>query len=272
MAGRRISLNCLLLILLAPLGARAQDLNEQLLAAARKSDLAAVKTLLEKGADVNAKTRYGATALSYASDRGSLEVAKALIEKGADVNVTDTFYKATPLTWAASNGHAPVVKLLLEKGAQSKETAMAIAVQQGHTAIVQTVLEMGGFKQDALNNYLMMATRAKQPEVAELLKKAGAVVPPPSNYKVEPEALKAYEGKFKSSETEITFAIKDGKLVGTTPTGQTLLLVPSAKHVFEVTEIVGLSFNFTLEGEKVSGMTLKQASGTEIVFKKAGGQ
>src|SRR5215467_14021541 len=90
------------LITLSPLAAIAQDKdkNEEFFAAARKGDVAALKTFLDHGVDVNAKTRYGATALSYACDKGHLEVVKLLIERGADPNVRDTFYGEVPLGWA----------------------------------------------------------------------------------------------------------------------------------------------------------------------------
>ncbi|HKY03397.1 MAG TPA: ankyrin repeat domain-containing protein, partial [Blastocatellia bacterium] len=60
-----------LLVLSLALAARGQDKtaadqSEQLFAAARKGDIEAVKALLAKGVDVNAKTRYGVTALFYA--------------------------------------------------------------------------------------------------------------------------------------------------------------------------------------------------------------
>ena len=74
------------LLLCLPFGVYAADLNEELFAAARKGDIEAVKVVLQKGVDVNAKTRYGATALHYACDRGHLEVVRFLIERGADVN------------------------------------------------------------------------------------------------------------------------------------------------------------------------------------------
>ena len=60
---------------------------EALWEAARKGDAAAVKTLLDAGVDVNTPFRYGATALSYACDRGHLEVVRVLLERGADANV-----------------------------------------------------------------------------------------------------------------------------------------------------------------------------------------
>lgn len=110
-----------ILIVGLPFAGLAQDLSEELWAAARKGDAPAVTALLGKGADVNAKTRYGATALTYAADRGYLEIAKILVEQGAVVNAKDTFYGAPPITWAAYNGHVEVVKYLLEKGAEGKK-------------------------------------------------------------------------------------------------------------------------------------------------------
>jgi len=68
----------------------AADLNEQLFAAVRKGDVAAVKTLLEKGADVNAKGPYEQTPLFFAADRGYFEIVNLLVEKGADINRKDS--------------------------------------------------------------------------------------------------------------------------------------------------------------------------------------
>ena len=59
-----------------------------------------VTALLDKGADVNAKFRYGTTALFKAAERGNTEVVKVLLARGADVSVKDTFYGATAMTWA----------------------------------------------------------------------------------------------------------------------------------------------------------------------------
>jgi len=69
-------------IILLPLAVHAQDLNDELWAAARKGDAPTVKALLAKGAEVNAKLLYGTTALSYAADRSHLEVVEVLVEHG----------------------------------------------------------------------------------------------------------------------------------------------------------------------------------------------
>ena len=70
-----------------------QELNDQLFEAVRKGDAAAVTAALDRGADVNAKFRYGATALFKAAERGHAEVVKLLLDRGADVKVKDTFYR-----------------------------------------------------------------------------------------------------------------------------------------------------------------------------------
>jgi ankyrin repeat protein len=103
----------LLLFQMAPFGIYAQSINEELIVATRKSKVEDVKTLLAKGADVNAKTEYGATPLFFACDRGNVEIVKILLDAGADVNITDTFYKSPPVFWAVIKDHGAIVKLLL---------------------------------------------------------------------------------------------------------------------------------------------------------------
>jgi hypothetical protein len=59
----------------------------------------AVRLLIAKGADVNAKGRSGWTPLHFAANGGHREVAKLLIAKGADLNAK-TSDGVTPLDWA----------------------------------------------------------------------------------------------------------------------------------------------------------------------------
>src|SRR5260370_35946339 len=89
---------------------RAVDDKESLWAAARRCDVKAVDALLAKGVDVNSKTGYGATALSFAADKGHLAVVQLLIKNKANVNTKDSFYNATPLTWATMREHVEIIK------------------------------------------------------------------------------------------------------------------------------------------------------------------
>jgi ankyrin repeat protein len=244
--------------------ARAWDLNEELLAAARKGDLAAVKALLERGAEVNAKTRYGATPLSYAADRGHTEIVQLLIERGADVNAKDTFYGATPIVWASSRNHAKIVRMLLEKGAQSKELALSIAVSEGHLDVARAVLELGGMTPEALGKHLAAATRNKHEEVAALLRQSGARLPVINEFKLEPEALKAYAGVYKGANGEFTFVVKEGRLEGGPTGGQVYALMATDKQAFVIKDYPDLSLAFRFEGEKVVAVTIKQGGGEQV--------
>src|SRR5688500_16039316 len=91
---------------------------EELWAAARAGGAGRGAAALDKGADVNAKTRYGATALTYASDKGHIDVVKLLIARGADINAQDSFYKMRAVDMAMMNNHPAVVGLLLERGSK----------------------------------------------------------------------------------------------------------------------------------------------------------
>jgi len=71
---------------------------ETLWEAARKGNLPEVERAIDSGVEVDAKTAYGATALSFAADRGHIEVVRYLLSKQANPNSKDTFYNATPMS------------------------------------------------------------------------------------------------------------------------------------------------------------------------------
>jgi len=254
----------IVLVLLCPLCANAQDKNEEFFAAARKGDTAALKELLDKGVDVNAKTRYGATALSYACDKGHIEVVKLLIERGADVNSKDTFYGEVPLGWALSKDNVQIVKLLLDKGATGIERVLMSGVGDGKIDLVKVALDKGGLKPETLNSALRRASAGSNKEIVELLKKAGAVVVEVS---VEPEVLKSYGGVYKNEQVgELTVEVKDGKLLGKLAGQGTFTTSAVNKNTFAINEVEA-TMTFNTEADKVTGFTLKQGGGT-FVFKR----
>ena len=70
----------LLLALLIPLLVNAQDINQDLFVAVKKGDTATIQALLEAGADVNAKDRFGMTVLIVATATGHTDAVRALLE------------------------------------------------------------------------------------------------------------------------------------------------------------------------------------------------
>jgi ankyrin repeat protein len=59
----------------------------------------------------------GTTWLGYAAGQGNLAAVKALVEAGADVNQGGKYESTAPICWAAK-GHEDVVRFLLEQGAR----------------------------------------------------------------------------------------------------------------------------------------------------------
>ncbi|HWN09189.1 MAG TPA: ankyrin repeat domain-containing protein [Pyrinomonadaceae bacterium] len=258
------------MLLLAPAATLAQDskqqLNDQLWEAARGGDAAAVTALLDKGADVNAKFRYGATALFKAAERGNVDVVKVLLARGADATVKDSFYGATAMTWALSNKHIEVVRAILEKDATSVADVLMTGVREGNVTLVEVALAKGSVKPETLTAALVAAQSDKEKAaMVEMLKKAGAVPPP----EIDPAILQSYAGKYKNDQgRELVLSFSDGKL-SLAPTGQSpLALMASDKVTFKPTAFDGLVITIDLEGGKVSGFTLKQGANPPQVFKK----
>jgi ankyrin repeat protein len=107
-----------------------------------------VRLLLDRGADVAAKTEYGWTALHWAAESGHEAVMRLLLDQGADIAAKDERGR-TALHWAAENGHEAVVRLLLDQGADiaakdgEGRTALHWAAESGHEAVVRLLLDQG---------------------------------------------------------------------------------------------------------------------------------
>ncbi len=159
-----------LFLLLAMLCAPAPTLNAQtppqqseiaqyrgLLAAAAKGDLAAVKSEIKAGTDLNARDPKGRTALMLAGYAEHHEVAEALIQAGADLNALE--HQAYDLlTISSVQNDLKMVKLAIAAGADTKQitspyegTALIAAAHLGHVAVVDALIA-GGAPLDHVNN------------------------------------------------------------------------------------------------------------------------
>lgn len=239
----------------------AADANDDFWQAARKGDAKTVEALLAAGMDVNTKFRYGATALSYACDRGHVDVVKVLLAKGADVNVKDTFYGATPMSWAVQKGHTEIVKMLLEKGATGRDDALMGSVFNRKLELSKMILEAGGLKPETLSAALARATSTKNEELVELLKKAGAK-PVEAKVQVPVEVLKGHEGTYRGEGApEFVLKVEEGRLVASVQ-GQNVSLVPETPTTFRAVEFPAISLTFEVKDGKTTGATLKQGNST----------
>jgi outer membrane protein assembly factor BamB len=227
--------------------------DEALIATARSGDLAGVKERLAAGADVNGKNAYGATALSYACEKGHLEVVKTLLAAKADPNVKDKFYQATPITWAVMRDHSAVVVALLESGSDQAEFALEWAAGGGKADVVEAALKRK-VAQDKMDAAL---AAAKDPKVVELLEKAGAKKKPPAPLaKIDSAVAGTYRD---DGGTEFAIREKDGGLVLVVE-AVNLNLTPEADGTYKLAG-TSSTVKFEKKGDVYDTMVLKSAAG-----------
>jgi outer membrane protein assembly factor BamB len=230
-------------------------IHEELWAAARAGDPARVTAALDKGADVNAKTRYGATALTFAADKGHVEVVKLLITRGADVNNQDTFYQMRAIDMAMMNNHPSVVTLLLERGSKGAPGVLAQAIQRGNVALVTLALESPELTRAQLRPALAGAKKVNNPEIIALVEKKLATMPAesaPAGVTVDRATLQTYVGSYRNEEAGLGIAVSfAGEQLTLTPPGGTapaMTLVAISPTSFRVAEREGLTVNFEGRG------------------------
>jgi hypothetical protein len=249
--------------IVAPGQTSKQALNDQLYEAVRKGDLAAATSLLDQGADVNAKFRYGATALFKAAERGHTEIVKLLLARGADVTVKDTFYGATAMTWALDNDHVEVVTAILAKDTSEVGDVLMTGVREGKPALVTVALASGKVSAGTLTGALVVATEDKdKTEIVEMLKKAGAVAPP----EIDAAVAQSYVGKYKDEAgTEISITLTDGKLSAVLTGQRPFVLMAIDTTTFRPVAFEGVVFSFKVEGGSATSVEFKRGTNTTLL-------
>ncbi len=148
-----------------------------LMYAALYGDAAAVRLLLESGANPNIRNDAGATALMWAVE--DQEKTRLLLEKGADANARSDDGR-TPLMIASGQyGASAVVKLLLEHGANpsvkslasglSGTSPLAEAASAGDEASLRLLIEHGANVKDAGPQGLYLALHSNCAACRDLL-------------------------------------------------------------------------------------------------------
>jgi uncharacterized protein len=179
---KRILLLCLCLFAVIPIlhAAVRSPLSE----AAKNGDKDSLRSLLQKGANVNATEGDGSTALHWASYRDDLEAVDILLRAGAKINVANDL-GATPLWTACQNGSEAMVRRLLAAGAnpnaklQVGETPLMMASRVGNPKVVEQLLVKGAdpnVRAARGQTALMWAVAQEHPEVVKVLLAHGADV------------------------------------------------------------------------------------------------
>jgi len=127
---------------------------------------ATIQYLIEQNLfEVNSTTTYGYTPLHLASGKNHLQTVTSLINLGADLDAKN-HHGSTPLHNAAKYGHNDVIKLLMDKGANHKvvnnnnNTPAQVAEKNGNPGSAIFIRDY--------NNKLKVQTRLAVNEVMKL--------------------------------------------------------------------------------------------------------
>jgi ankyrin repeat protein len=149
------------------------------MAAVRHKNDDLVDLLVQAGARLNLRNRYGETAIMLASLHGLEDIVRKLYIKGAEINHEGW----NPLIYAATGGHPRIIQLLLEGGvpinstSSNGTTALMMAARGGHVEAARVLLKNGAdpnLRNEWDKTALQWALSKNHSNVAELLKASGA--------------------------------------------------------------------------------------------------
>ncbi|ETW04248.1 hypothetical protein H310_04577 [Aphanomyces invadans] len=115
--------------------------------ASRKGNTEVVKHILEETAAVHKVRWSGVTALHRACEGGNLDTIELLLDRGADINARSTWGWYSPLHVACRYGQEATVKYLLSRGAdwtikdKRKLTPFKYAIRAGHASMAHRIDE-----------------------------------------------------------------------------------------------------------------------------------
>lgn len=150
-----------------------------LLVASRAGFEPTVDVLLRAGAKVNARNRFGDSAVMAAAIEGQLAIVKKLVARGAAIDGAGW----TPLIYAATGGRDEVVRYLLDAGAKVDAegpnglTALMMAVRGGNADTVSLLLGKGAsvnHRSENGDSALMWAQRGGFDNIEKQLRNRGA--------------------------------------------------------------------------------------------------
>ena len=168
-------------VLLALAGrALAESQSDAFYAAIRSNDLARLEGILNQAGSANSKDERGLTPLMYAATAGSADAMKLLIDKGADVNARNAF-GSTAMMWSVTD--LKKVRLLVDHGAdvniasKAGHTALLLAAMSDNSAEIVRLLIAKGADLKAVDSLkktaLIAASEGNDTGTIEMLIDAG---------------------------------------------------------------------------------------------------
>lgn len=168
------------------------DINSEFVDAFESGNISLVKSLLNKGADINTENNYGGSALTVSLRNNRKTLAKFLIEKGIDIHKIERipgeedepYYKSAFII-ATEQNDTEMMRLLLKKGAKISyqsgcdDSPMSIASKNNNVEAIKLLIEMGADVNEKVregHTPLLNAACYNSMEVAKILIEEGADV------------------------------------------------------------------------------------------------
>jgi outer membrane protein assembly factor BamB len=237
-----------------------------LLDAAQQNDLPGVTRALQQGANVNAKTRYNATALTLGAMNGNLDIVRVLIERGADLTVRDTFYGFTPMSAAMMNGRIDVIRYLIERGSPGAPDAMTLAIQRRNAPLLSAVLANKEIPDRIVEATHALAVKTGSTEMAATAQAAMTArsISPNTILNLPATSLQAFTGTYAGPNAQQTAIVelKDGQLTLSLAGQAAIMLFPVAESTFVAPERPLAELMFQRKGDTVEGISVRQGAQT----------
>jgi uncharacterized glyoxalase superfamily protein PhnB len=167
----------------------------------------------------------------------------------------DTFYGMREFLIRDLNG------FWLTFGEESAYGQLMNAMNRGDIEGIKTVLDRGAIKSEWLTNALMSVPH-ENAEIAELLRQAGATLPPT----FDNDTLLAYAGHYENeSRDRMQIVVEDGQLFAKLGPEGSISLVAIDQVTFRPTYLERQRVTFKLDDAKVTGFDFDEAEGEGIV-------
>ena len=164
--------------------------------AAMNGSAKVIDLLVSAGVDANTSTTEGEPVIMTAARTGAVDAMKALIARGANVNAREKWFGETAVMWAASENHADAIRVLAEAGADlnARSTQLdAPVLEFPRSGGPNSPLPRGGW------TALMFAARDGAIDAARALADLGAnlnaTALPQTDVPLKPEEIAAAQAK-----------------------------------------------------------------------------
>ena len=231
----------------------------------------AIKTLLEKGVDINAKNANGETCIFNAAKSNNPQIIQLLVDGGASVRDRDNL-GSTPLhiavRWGAQKSAEKLIKLGININAQNSagKSPLAEAVIANKYDVTKYLLENGADPNSCDANgitILMDTIRAQNAEIVKLLLNYGAN---PNLQQINGQ--NAYHEAAYMGNIEIIVLIRNagGNPLSRDKEGNTPFSIVLNKDIKIINEVLGNSYNITdSDGNSPLHIVVKNKGSTTLL-------